>query len=305
MIYIRTHIFVYGFCVIIIAMKEFLMYIADEILSSQKIYFVIFVLILILPFHIATAFYKRWVKNRYDKIRSKLETLEDIEKKSIDYYSKNQAVDIFRFVIYFLIIAVSMLLFGFQGFSVLAVAVGTFILILKEPIVSMISYLFLVPQYPIGSDIKISGVIGEVVRIKMFYTGLAGKEDNGEYNGKFYVIPNHLFFQSIVERQEIKSEHYRTIFMTFLYKKEEHPKLFKDWVYDFRTKLDELLPMRNLSEVGNYKSYAGVKYKLNYDYNDNGFVQVKLSFIAKPGKAAINKKEEIIDYIESCKVLNK
>lgn len=270
-------------------------------MSSNNILFIITVFLLIGIFQVGTYIYKRKIKKEFNAKKLVLEKFEDVEKESIDFYSKNQSVDLFRFISYFIIIAASLLIFDVQAFSVFAIAVGAFIVILKDPIISTVSYIFLVSQYDIGSDIRVNGVLGEVVRIKIFYLGLAGKDEVGEYNGKFFVIPNHLFFQNIVERQELKTSDYTRVVLNFIFKRDDYDKKFKDWLLDFRKILDELLPYRSLKKVGNYKSYAGVKYKLNYDYNDKGEILIKLSFITKPGDPAVDRKEEIIDFIEGSK----
>jgi len=270
-------------------------------MSSNNILFIITVFLLIGVFQVGTSIYKRKIKKEFNKKKLILEKFEDVEKESIDFYSKNQSIDLFRFISYFIIIAASLLIFDVQAFSVFAIAVGAFIVILKDPIISTVSYIFLVSQYDIGNDIRVNGVLGEVVRIKVFYLGLAGKDEAGEYNGKFFVIPNHLFFQSIVERQELKTSDYTRVVLNFIFKRDDYDRKFKDWLLDFRKMLDELLPYRSLKKVGNYKSYAGVKYKLNYDYNDKGEILIKLSFITKPGDPAVDRKEEIIDFIEGSK----
>lgn len=270
-------------------------------MSTNNILFIITVILLIGVFQLVTAIYKRKIKKEFNKKKLILEKFEDVEKESIDFYSRNQSIDLFRFISYFIIIAASLLIFNVQAFSVFAIAVGAFIVILKDPIISTVSYIFLVSQYDIGNDIRVNGVLGEVVRIKIFYLGLAGKDEMGEYNGKFFVIPNHLFFQSIVERQELKTSDYTRVVLNFIFKREDYDKNFKDWLTNFRQMLDELLPYRSLKKVGNYKSYAGVKYKLNYSYNDSGEILIKLSFITKPGDPAVDRKEEIIDFIESSK----
>ena len=99
----------------------------------------------------------------------------------------------------------------------------------------------------------------------------------------------------------MKTSDYTRVVLSFIFKRDDYERKFKDWLLDFRKMLDELLPYRSLKKVGNYKSYAGVKYKLNYDYNDKGEILIKLSFITKPGDPAVDRKEEIIDFIEGSK----
>ena len=61
------------------------------------------------------------------------------------------------------------------------------------------------------------------------------------------------------------------------------------------------MPQRILKKVGNYKSFAGVAYKIDYEYNEDGIVVVKISFISEDFSNSVKNKEDIIDYIENSK----
>ena len=57
----------------------------------------------------------------------------------------------------------------------------------------------------------------------------------------------------------------------------------------------------NLNSKNYNLIFMNINHKLNYDYNDAGLVIIKVAFISKPGVPALQRKEEIIDYIESSK----
>ena len=77
---------------------------------------------------------------------------------------------------------------------------------------------------------------------------------------------------------------------------------FNDFTLQVETYLDNLLPRRQMTKVGYFRGYAGVRYKLNFDYNDKGEIVVKISFIARSQKA-VEFKESIICFIEELKDL--
>lgn len=272
-----------------------------ESLYNHKVIIIAIIIIALILTDLILVSIKSKIKIKFDTKKSTLNDLQDIEKESIQYYLSIEKIAIYRFAIYFITISIILLAFNIQAFSVFAIATGAIIVTLRDLITSFISYFYVMAQYEIGNDLRVEGILGEVVRIRPLYTGLAGKDDNGDYNGKLHLIPNFMLSQKIVERQELKTDQYRRVQLTFLFKKEEHTISYADWVKNLKDKLNELLPHRGLRQVGNYKGYAGVKYKLSYDYDDKGCVIARLSFISKPGKDITERKELIIEYLESIK----
>lgn len=270
---------------------------------NNKLFVFIFMLFLGFVFSFYLELKKKTIKKKYSTKKSIIDSLEDTEKESLEYFSKIQQLDIYKYSFYFILTALFLLYFDIKAFSFFAVALGAIIIALKDPILSFISHFFLLSRYRIGDDIRVIDALGEIISIRPLYTGIAGKEENGEYNGKLFYIPNYYFFQNIVEFQELKSDDYRLVKMEFLWRKKDYKKSFEYWVVEFKSKLDNLLPQRTLKEVGNYKSFAGVRYKINYEHNDRGYVVIKLSFISMPTYNIIEKKEDIINFLESTKIL--
>jgi hypothetical protein len=196
-----------------------------------------------------------------------------------------------------------MLLIAFydvRAFSFFAVALGAIIIALRDVIISLLAYPHVVLVYDIGDDIRVNGLFGEIVRVQPFSTHIAGKDERGDYDGKLHAIPNAKFLLESVERQEIKNSNQRRVVLHALYKQEEYRDAFDVWLLTLKKVLDESLPKRSLKDVGNFKSYAGMKYKLHYDYDEDGYVLVIISFISST-KTALSKKEAIISFIESTK----
>jgi hypothetical protein len=157
---------------------------------------------------------------------------------------------------------------------------------------------YVLANYDIGDDVKIGVVLGEIVRIRPLMTSIAGKDKQGDFDGGLHHIPNSKFITETVERQEIKNNNYRRVTLQALYSNEFFVEEFSSWLTNLKKYLDETLVKRSLKDVGNYKSYVGIKYKLHYDYDDDGNIVISISFIARTKNAAL-RKEEIIEYIES------
>ncbi len=226
----------------------------------------------------------------------------DIEKDMIAYYRRNQTVDVVRVISAIIGIILLLIVFNVQALNILAIATGALIIILKEQILSFLAYFYVISVFDIGDDLRINGVLGEVVRFKPFYMALAGKDDSGEYNGKLLYIPNHKFMSEFVEEQEIKTDTYRRINIQAVYSHVAFAKSFPDWLKDVRSFLDETLPMQKITTVGNYKGFVGSRYKMRFDYSEKGEVLVAISFVARPPKTS-EYKEKIIEYIESLRKL--
>lgn len=242
--------------------------------------------------------YKNSIKHKYQVEKDTIESLEDVEKASIVYYNRLQVVDVIRIVLWIILGLSLITVYDVRAFNFLAVAMGAIIISLRDVIISLLSYVYVITAYDIGDDVRIGGVLGEIVRMKPFHVSIAGKEDSGDYNGRLFHIPNAKFITEVVERQELKAMNYRRVSIQAIYNKDAFGMDFEVWLGQVKAYLEELLPKRTLKDVGNYKGYAGLRYKINFDYDEDGEVIVKISFICNPKKAII-KKEEVIAFIES------
>ena len=243
---------------------------------------------------------KRQKSKEYQEKKSSINSLEEIEDVSLEHYRQLQQVDVIRFLA--LVLGILMILgpYNVQVFSLLAVAAGAFILALRESFSSFIAYFYILSNFKLGDDIKINGFLGEIVRIKPLYTSLAGKDENGDHNSKLYNIPNFMFLGQSIEQQQLKSDDYRKLSLQILYTHSAFTDDFESWVGKMETFLKELLPKRAMTKVGHFKGYAGIRYKMDFDYNDKGEVVVKISFITRSFKI-LKMRESIIMYVEALK----
>lgn len=267
--------------------------------SSQHIGALIFIVVFI-GIEITLRRYKNKKKHDFEKKKLGLESLEDVENVSIEYYKDLQHLDVVRFAgLVFGAISV-LAMYNVQAFNILAVATGAFIIALREAFTSLVAYFYILSNFKLGDDLRMNTALGELVRVKPLYVALAGKDENGEYNSKLYLIPNFMFLNQLVEQAQLKSDDYRKVSVQALYTQEAFNLSFKDWKQALETYLEELLPKRAMTKVGYFRGYVGVKYKLHFDYNDKGEILVKISFIAKSQKA-LEFKEMIVSFIEGLK----
>ena len=245
-------------------------------------------------------FLKFRLRRRYQYDTKDLSNMEEVQAVSLAYFRRRQILDVFRAVLLLLGFLFGVLFYNIQAFSFLALALGAVVINQKENLNSIIAYFYLLSNYNVGDDIGTMGTLGEIVRISLFHTVLAGKEENGEYNGKRVTIPNYQFLLNIIERQDLKTDTYRMVIMNIVYEKGTFGMEFDAFLNKMRVFLDELLPKRNLTQVGSYRGFAGSQYKINFDYNDAGVIIVHLSFISRP-RDTIKRKESIVTFLESLK----
>lgn len=243
---------------------------------------------------------KKQKSKEYQDKKTTINSLEEIEDVSLEHYRQLQQVDVIRFLAFLLGILMILGAYNVQVFSLLAVAAGAFILALRESFTSFIAYFYILSNFKLGDDIKINGFLGEIVRIKPLYTSLAGKDETGEHNSKLYNIPNFMFLGQPVEQQQLKSDDYRKLSLQILYTRDAFVDDFQTWISKIETYLKELLPKRAMTKVGHFKGYAGMRYKLNFDYNDKGEVVVKISFITRSFRI-LEQRESIIYFVENLK----
>ena len=259
------------------------------------LFFVFFVLV-----EIILRYIKKKKRKDFDERRKSLESIDQIEDVSLEYYKELQHLDVIRFVTVFIGLLSVLTVYNIQIFNIIAVATGAFILALRESFASFFAYFYILSNFRLGDDLRVNGALGELVAIKPLYTSLAGKDDTGEYNSKLNHVPNFMFLNQTVERQQLKSDDYRKLSLTILYNRELYTDDFATWIEKIETYLESILPKRVATKVGYFRGYAGIRYKLNFDYNDDGDVIVKLSFITRSFKA-LSLKESIIYFVEKLK----
>ncbi|MFZ2593936.1 MAG: hypothetical protein WAX38_04160 [Minisyncoccia bacterium] len=244
---------------------------------------------------------KSKVKNTFEAATTEVSDNHELELLTIRYFKQMQMFDLLRMGAYILAILGGFLIYDVQAFSYIVVALGALIIVMKENVNSIAAYFYILSHYDVGDDVKIDGNLGEIIRIRPLSLALAGKDDSGDYNGKLFQIPNYKILQNIVEVQELKSDNFRRVTVNAVYIADKFSDSFDTWLTQLKEFLSETLPLRKIGDVGHYRGFAGKKFKVTYDYDDDGDVLVRISFIANPLKAG-ERKEKIISYIEKTRL---
>lgn len=243
----------------------------------------------------------RYIRSRrktvYIDAKRQVTNASELETLTLEYIKNDQQIGVIRLALYVGAVLISVLIYDIQAFSFLVLGVGALLVILRESVMSLIAYFYILAAYHVGEDIRIGDTLGEINKISPLYTAIVGKEETGEFNGKLVTVPNFFFFQQKVERQELKSTNYRRTTIQWTYNRDHVRVPFPDLVISLRTFLDELLPVRQVDEIGHFRNYAGRRYRLSLDYNADGFPTIKLTFVARPDEIG-PLREKIIRFLE-------
>lgn len=244
--------------------------------------------------------YLSTIRARFNSAQKGLTDDTEIEKVSLEYYSKKQRVILARSFIILLAFIFGVLYYDIRSFGFLAVAIGAIIMTFKETVVSAISYFYVLRNYKIGDDIKIAGIRGEILNIRPTYTTILGKEDDSENNARVTIVQNYRFVTDPVERLGMRTNDYLLASISIPYEPKHFDIPFDEMLSEVKKFLDGMLPMRGFNNVGFYRSYAGYKYKINFHYDGDARVVLDISFVTKP-RRIVDRKEKIVVFVESLK----
>jgi hypothetical protein len=262
--------------------------------------FMLGLIVAVLMFELVLSTYLQQLKSSYEKKQIGLTDESEIEELSIEYYSRKQRVSLLRASVLTITILVGLVVYDVRAITFIALAVGASVLVFKESINSIISYFHILSNYHIGDDVSVLGVRGEVLHIRPLVTTILGKNDDGEYNGRVTAIPNYQFTWTPVERMQMKSNSYMLVSLNIPFESSLFKQTFAEFVKNLREHLDGMLPKRTIKKVGYFRSYVGYRYKIEYSYDQDARIILHITFVSQ-SKRIPDRKERIIDYIESCK----
>lgn len=158
-------------------------------------------------------------------------------------------------------------------------------------------------KYQVGNHIKVSingkDYQGEILDISAFYIGIAGKNEYGESTDQFYHIPNNQLRLNPINKLNLSHENYTKESIVIPYTHEEFIFPFDQTVKKIQNFLNNYLPLRAASQVGNYKTYIGKKYKMSFSYQD-GKTHIWIGFLTRR-KDEESKMYTILSFIENLK----
>ena len=218
------------------------------------------------------------------------------------YYRKNQILGTIRVSIIVIGIGILLAQWAQNIWSFFAVWLWAIILAFQPLIQSMIVYFSVLIQYKAWETVRVDDKQWEIISIKPLFLGISGMNDNGEHDGRFYLIPNKVIFEHGIEKISLRPKDIQKVVMTFAYNKNIFWLSFDDMLFQLETFLTDRLPQRSMAEVGYFKSYSGHRYKLNFDFTTEkeGTVLVTISFLEKLGKMR-EIKREIVSFLERIK----
>lgn len=218
------------------------------------------------------------------------------------YYRKNQILGTIRVSIIVVGIGILLAQWAQNIWSFFAVWLWAIILAFQPLIQSMIVYFSVLIQYKAWETVRVDDKQWEIISIKPLFLGISGMNDNGEHDGRFYLIPNKVIFEHGIEKISLRPKDIQKVVMIFSYNKNIFWLSFDDMLFQLETFLTDRLPQRSMAEVGYFKSYSGHRYKLNFDFTTEkeGTVLVTISFLEKLGKMR-EIKREIVSFLERIK----
>lgn len=124
----------------------------------------------------------------------------------LQYYQKNQILDFIRVISTIILLFSLFVIHTDIGLGFFSVAVGAFVMAFKDYILSVLAFFFVTPSYPIGSTVRVGGVQGQIIFIRMLSVGIMGKSPRGENTGELFLVPNHKFLSDVVQKQELRPD---------------------------------------------------------------------------------------------------
>ena len=128
----------------------------------------------------------------------------------LQYYQKNQILDFVRVISTMLCIFALFVINTTVGLGFFSVAVGAFVMAFKDYILSILAFFFVTPSYPIGLTVRVGGVQGQIIFIRMLSVGIMGKNVT---NFSRMLLPKRNCAQKVFFRIRSKS---RTIQINFV-----------------------------------------------------------------------------------------
>jgi hypothetical protein len=127
---------------------------------------------------------------------------------------------------------------------------------------------------------------------------LVGRDNQGENTGKLYEIPTHRFLTDIIRKEELDTESIRKEMVKIPFRPAEFSEDFPTFLKEFQTFLNATFPLRNRANCGNYSTFIGHRYKLDYDYIEDKYIEVVVRYVGNR-KKNIERKQKIITFVES------
>jgi hypothetical protein len=215
----------------------------------------------------------------------------------LGYYRKMQSIDVLRAISVIAILFVIMTFKSGSSFSFLAVGLGALIITLKDFILSMLAFFFVLRQYHIGDTIAIGDIQGQIIYIRIFSIGLLGKDNDGDNTGRMFVIPGHKLISESIRKEDLHSNSIRKELVRIPYRTRDFALAFPEFLTSLEGYLTSTLPTLSRKNCGNFQTYIGHRYKMDIDYFEDKCIIITVGLIGK-WEANVANKRKIIGFVE-------
>lgn len=216
----------------------------------------------------------------------------------LNYYRKIQIIDVIRALSVIAILFVIMTFKSGSSFSFLAVGLGALIITLKDFILSILAFFFVLRQYHIWDTIGVGDMQGQIIYIRIFSIGILWKNEDGENTGRMFVIPGHKLITESIRKEDLNADSIRKEIIKIPYKTKDFVLEFSEFLTTLEKYLGDILPTLSKKNCGNFQTYIGYKYKLDIDYLEDKCIIITVGVVGKWENNVANKKK-IIWYVES------
>ncbi|MFC2695517.1 MAG: hypothetical protein ACFN4U_00505 [Candidatus Absconditicoccaceae bacterium] len=268
--------------------------------AEQPFLFVIIALLVL--WSIISHFIKSALKKKYIDPYERSKNTQN-KQFYIEYYRRSQYVNVFGVALVVILFFTYLLTKDKIVGTVLAVGIGAILITFQTFTVSFFTYFILVRNYNVGDTVSVGAgkYQGEILYIKSLYMGVSGKNDFGENTGEFYIIPNHQIWTNPVVKVDLSLDNVTKHSLTLVYDGTNFLLPFDEFIQELEAFLLGLMPIKAASQVSYFKSYIGVRYKIDFTYDKDGKPCVWIGFVAKRSEG-VRIKKAILSFVEAKKI---
>ena len=267
--------------------------------AEQPFLFVIIALLVL--WSIISHFIKSALKKKYIDPYERSKNTQN-KQFYIEYYRRSQYVNVFGVALVVILFFTYLLTKDKIVWTVLAVGIWAILITFQTFTVSFFTYFILVRNYNVGDTVSVGAwkYQWEILYIKSLYMGISGKNDFGENTGEFYIIPNHQIWTNPVVKVDLSLDNVTKHSLTLVYDGTNFLLPFDEFIQELEAFLLGLMPIKAASQVSYFKSYIGVRYKIDFTYDKDGKPCIWIWFVAKRSDW-IRIKKAILSFVEAKK----
>ena len=268
--------------------------------AEQPFLFVIIALLLL--WSIISHFIKSALKKKYIDPYERSKNTQN-KQFYIEYYRRSQYVNVFGVALVVILFFTYLLTKDKIVWTVLAVGIWAILITFQTFTVSFFTYFILVRNYNVGDTVSVGAwkYQWEILYIKSLDMGISGKNDFGENTGEFDIIPNHQIWTNPVVKVDLSLDNVTKHSLTLVYDGTNFLLPFDEFIQELEAFLLGLMPIKAASQVSYFKSYIGVRYKIDFTYDKEGKPCVWIWFVAKRSEW-VRIKKAILSFVEAKKI---